>query len=94
MIGYENLGFLIKDEKYQLVKKAGQEGSTIAKHHHPSANVLFTVVKGKVEVHIDNTEKVETFILEPGKVLSFDGNNYIDAKLLEDSEVFVTLIEK
>lgn len=91
---YEDLGFLIQNEKYQLVKKTGVAGDIIGKHNHPSANVLFTVVKGKVEANIDDQEKVETFILQPGKVLSFDGNNYIDAKFLEDSEVFITLIEK
>lgn len=87
---FENLGLLINEENYKLAKKQGKKGDRIQKHNHPEANVIFTVVKGKIEVKIDD----ESFILEAGKVLTFDGNSYISAEMLEDSQAFVTLINK
>lgn len=36
----------------------------------------------------------EVHIVKPGKVLHFDGDNYINAEFLQDGEVFVTLIHK
>ncbi len=88
---YEKLGSLISEEKYMLVKKAGVKGDTIPKHNHPTSNILFTVVKGKLAVTINEDENFEVY---PGKVLSFDGDNYISATMLEDSEIFITLINK
>lgn len=79
---------LIRGLNYTVIKKAGNED--IPRHNHPEANVLFTVVKGKVEVTIDE----EIFIAEPGHLLHFDGNQYISARMLEESEIFVTLIAK
>ncbi len=84
-------GLQKKDDRYKLVKKVGVVGDTISKHNHPEAYVLFTVVKGKVKVFLND---IEEHIVEPGKLLNFDGNNYINAEFLENSEVFVTLITK
>lgn len=84
-------GVQVKDDKFKLVKKVGEQGTIIPKHNHPEAYVLFTVVKGKVKVFLNETEE---HIVEPGKLLNFDGNNYINAEFLESSEVFVTLVTK
>ena len=88
---FEELGLLKKHDRFKFVKKEGQVGDLIQKHNHPEALVIFTVVKGKVEVHLNEEE---TYVVEPGKALHFDGDNYIDAKFLEAGEVFVTLIHK
>ena len=53
--------------------------------------MIFTVVKGEVEVHLNDTEIHK---VEPGKVLHFDGDNFINAEFLTDGEVFVTLVTK
>lgn len=87
----DNLGVTLAENKFTVVKKVGPKGELIAKHNHPEANVTFTVVKGKVKVFINESEE---FIAEPGKILHFDGNNYINAELLEDSEIFIHLILK
>ena len=93
MVGkiYNEAGLLENKKEFKLVKKVGKKGDIIQKHNHPEALVLFTVVKGKMEVHLNEEE---TYIVEVGSLLHFDGNNYIDAKFLEDSEIFVTLITK
>ena len=88
---FEEKGLLKKHDRFKLVKKVGEKGEIIAKHNHPEALVVFTCVKGEIQV-ILNDEEVH--IVEPGKVLHFDGDNYINAEFLEDGEVFVTLIHK
>lgn len=88
---FREIGLAIDNAGYQLIKKAGKKSDTIPRHNHPEANILFTVVKGKIKVFLDD---VNDYIVEPGVVLSFDGNHYINAEFLEDSEVFVTLIRK
>ena len=84
-------GVVFKEDDFVVVKKEGKKGDLIPKHNHPEANVLFTVVKGFVKVTLNDTEHHE---LKPGQILHFDGDNYINAELLEDSEAFVTLVTK
>lgn len=84
-------GIQISNEKFKLVKKIASKGDKIDRHNHPEANILFTVVKGSLKVFLNDTEE---YIVKPGIILNFDGNNYISADFLEDSEVFVTLISK
>lgn len=93
MVGIEKqeLGLLFDGPNFKVVKKAGKAGDTVENHNHPEANVVFTVVKGKVRVELNQEEP---HVLEPGTVLQFNGDNYIQATLLEDSEFIVTLITK
>lgn len=86
-----NLGLIFNGPNYKIVKKGGKAGEQVEKHNHPEANVIFTVVKGKVNVFLNETE---SHVLVPGQVLEFDGNHYIQATLVEDSEFVVNLIEK
>ncbi len=47
--------------------------------------------KGRVDVYIDD----EKFEVEPGKFVIFDGDeNHIYAEMIEDSEAFVTIVDK
>lgn len=87
----QELGLLFQGPNYVIVKKGGQAGEKVEKHNHPEANVIFTVVKGKVQVFLNETEE---HVLVPGKVLEFNGDNYIQATLVEDSEFIVNLIHK
>lgn len=87
----ENAGLVLQEKDFTVVKKTGKKGDLIEKHNHPEANVIFTVVKGKIKVFINERDSYE---LSPGQILHFDGDNYINAQLLEDSEAFVTLILK
>lgn len=93
MVGTEKneLGLLFNGPNYVVVKKGGKAGEKVENHNHPEANVIFTVVKGKVHVQLNQSED---HILTPGTVLVFNGDNYIQAELLEDSEFVVNLITK
>ena len=85
----QELGLLFQGPNYVIVKKGGKTGEKVEKHNHPEANVIFTVVKGKVQVFLNETEE---HVLVP--VLEFNGDNYIQATLVEDSEFVVNLIHK
>ena len=87
----EQTGVVKQHDRFKVVKKVGEVGTKIPKHNHPDELILFTVVKGKVEVLLD---ECETYLVEPGKVLHFDGNHFIQAEFIEAGEVFVTLIQK
>ena len=87
----QELGLLFQGPNYVIVKKGGKAGEKVEKHNHPEANVIFTVVKGKVQVFLNETEE---HVLVPGQVLEFNGDNYIQATLVEDSEFVVNLIDR
>ncbi|WP_295236199.1 cupin domain-containing protein [Veillonella sp.] len=93
MVGTEKneLGLLFQGPNFIVVKKGGKAGENVENHNHPEANVVFTVVKGKVDVRLNQDEQ---HILTPGTVLQFNGDNFIQATLVEDSEFVVTLINK
>ena len=48
----------------------------VENHNHPEANVVFTVVKGKVAVQLNQEEE---HVLTPGTVLQFNGDNFISS---------------
>lgn len=93
MVGKElqEFGRLNDDEKLMVVHHGLKAGDKIQPHNHPDEVIFFTVVKGKLNVFLNGEEKHE---MVPGKVLNFDGTNFISADALEDSEVFVYLIKK
>lgn len=93
MIGYVGsmAGKVFKEKEFTLVKKVLESGEIIEKHNHPGFTVLVTIVKGKIDVLLNDEEDRE---FEPGKVLKFDGENYISIEAVEPSEFFVTLIKK
>ena len=53
----QELGLLFQGPNYVIVKKGGKAGEKVEKHNHPEANVIFTVVKGKVQVFLNETEE-------------------------------------
>lgn len=86
----EKKGLVFNESSFKVVKKVLQRGDVIPRHHHPGDTVLFTVVKGQMNVCINGKENYEVV---PGKMLKFNGQNYIQAVAAADSIVFVTLIE-
>ena len=48
----------------------------------------------KVEKHQVFLNETEEHVLVPGEVLEFNGDNYIQATLVEDSEFIVNLVHK
>lgn len=93
MIGYVGSmpGKVFNEKEFTLVKKVLASGETIDKHNYPGFTVLITIVKGHIKVILNDDEDRE---FEPGKVLKFDGENFVEIEALEKSEFFVTLIKK
>lgn len=93
MIGYVGSmpGKVFNEKEFILVKKVLAPGEIIEKHKHPGFTVLVTIVKGEIKVLLNDEEDRE---FEPGKVLKFDGENYISIYAVKASEFFVTLIKK
>lgn len=75
---------------YKLVRREGKAGDLIERHNHPEAEVIVTVVKGRVKAAVAEKEHD----LVPGEILTFDGNDYINAEFIEDGLFFVTLVLK
>ncbi|BBM58120.1 cupin domain protein [Leptotrichia trevisanii] len=84
-------GLLFTGENFKLVKKILKKDEKIAKHNHENEEIIFIVLKGKMEMFLNETEK---HVLVPGDILHFDGRNFINGSALEDSEVSVTLVKK
>lgn len=87
----EKPGLLFEGPNFKVMKKVGQAGDTVEKHNHPGYNIVFTVVNGQVQVVLND---VEEYFLVPGKVLQFDGDNYVKPTFIEDGAIVVTLVEK
>lgn len=84
-------GKAFSGENYDVIKKSLANNEVVDKHNHPGKEVLLTIVNGKIEVLFDDDEKYE---LTPGKMIKFDGENFITIKAKEPSQFFVTLIKK
>ena len=85
------IGLMFSKDNFMLVKKALKKGEKVEKHNHENEEIIFTVLKGKVEVFLNEKEN---HVLVPGEILQFDAINFISAVAMEDSEFSVTLIKK
>ena len=85
------IGVLFSKDNFMLIKKKLKKDEKIEKHNHENEEIIFTVLKGKVEVFLNEKEN---HILVPGEILQCDGINFISAVAIEDSEFSVTLIKK
>ena len=84
-------GMVFSGNNFKVVKKILKAGELIPSHNHEEEEIVFSVLKGKMEMFLNETEK---HVLVPGDILHFDGVNFINGSALEDSEVSVTLIKK
>ena len=84
-------GLLFKGNNFKVVKKVINLGEKIPSHNHENEEIIFSVLKGKMEMFLNGDEK---HILVPGDILHFDGKNFISGNALEDSEINITLILK
>ena len=84
-------GLLFKGNNFKVVKKVINLGEQIPSHNHENEEIIFSVLKGKMEIFLNGEDK---HILVPGDILHFDGKNFISGNALEDSEINITLILK
>ncbi|RRD39783.1 cupin domain-containing protein [Leptotrichia sp. OH3620_COT-345] len=84
-------GLIFSGNNFKVVKKILKKEEIIPSHNHEEEEIVFSVLKGKMEMFLNDTEK---HILVPGDILRFDGVNFIKGSALENSEINVTLIKK
>lgn len=84
-------GMVFSGNNFKVVKKILKAGELIPSHNHEEEEIVFSVLKGKMEMFLNDTEK---HVLVPGDILNFDGVNFIKGTALEDSEINVTLVKK
>lgn len=84
-------GQVVNNQDVMVVHLHLKEGETIPPHNHPGRQIFFTLVEGQVEVYLNEEE---TYLLEPKKVLDFDGEVIASIKALKESDAFVYLVVK
>lgn len=89
----EENGLVKKCDNCMVVKKSGSAGDEIKRHNHPGNDIFFIVLKGEVEVTLeDDSGATEKHPLVPGRVLHFDGKNHISANMIKDSDVCICIV--
>ena len=85
------LGKVVNNKELMLVHLHLKSGEQIPSHDHIGREVFFTIVKGTVEVTLDDTE---VHRIDTGIVLHFPGEAYVSIKAIEESDFFVYLINR
>lgn len=86
-----DIGIIFKNDNYKVVKKRGNRGEVIPNHNHPDEEIVFSIIKGRVKVILNDNEE---YNLKIGDVLNFNGENIMSVNYMENSEIIITLIKK
>lgn len=70
-------GIIIEKKNLRIAKRIMTTDNEIPSHNHPNFTITFIIIKGEIEITLDDTEK---HLLSQGDVLTFDGSHYIYAK--------------
>jgi len=73
----------------RTVRVTLDEDGEIAEHNHPGTDILFFVVDGSLELRLDD----ETYRLEDGDIVRFDGERMIAGQADEPTTALVVLVE-
>lgn len=84
------IGPIFEGENYKVVKKSASKGDNIPVHNHPGEDIIFSIIKGNVMVHLNERED---YNLKQGDVLNFNGENTISIDFIEDSEIVIVLVK-
>ena len=85
------LGKVIDNKELMLVHLQLKSGEQVPSHDHKGREVYFTIVKGTVEVTLDDTE---VHRISTGSVLHFPGEAHVSVNAIEESDFFVYLINR
>ena len=85
------LGKVIDNKELMLVLLQLKSGEQVPSHDHKGQEVYFTIVKGTVEVTLDDTE---VHRISTGTVLHFPGEAHVSVNAIEESDFFVYLINR
>lgn len=86
-----DLGRVVDNKELMLVHLQLKSGEQISSHDHKGREVYFTMVKGTVEVTLDDTE---VHRISAGTVLHFPGEAHVGVNAIEESDFFVYLINR
>jgi cupin domain protein len=86
-----DLGRVVDNKELMLVHLQLKSGEQIPSHDHKGREVYFTMVKGTVEVTLDDTE---VHRISAGTVLHFPGEAHVGVNAIEESDFFVYLINR
>ena len=82
---------VIDNKELMLVHLQLKSGEQVPSHDHKGQEVYFTIVKGTVEVTLDDTE---VHRISTGTVLHFPGEAHVSVNAIEESDFFVYLINR
>ena len=85
------LGKVIDNKELMLVHLQLKSGEQVPSHDHKGQEVYFTIVKGTVEVTLDDTE---VHRISTGIVLHFPGEAHVSVNAIEESDFFIYLINR
>ena len=85
------LGKVIDNKELMLVHLQLKSGEQVPSHDHKGQEVYFTIVKGTVEVTLDDTE---VHRISTGTILHFPGEAHVSVNAIEESDFFVYLINR
>ncbi len=85
------LGKVVNNKELMLVHLQLKSGEQVPSHDHKGQEVYFTIVKGTVEVTLDDTE---VHRISTGTVLHFPGEAHVSVNAIEESDFFVYLINR
>jgi cupin domain protein len=86
-----DLGRVVDNKELMLVHLQLKSGEQIPSHDYKGREVYFTMVKGTVEVTLDDTE---VHRISAGTVLHFPGEAHVGVNAIEESDFFVYLINR
>lgn len=89
--GISTLGKVVNNKELMLVHLQLKSGEQVPSHDHKGQEVYFTIVKGTVEVTLDDTE---VHRISTGTVLHFPGEAHVAVNAIEESDFFVYLINR
>ena len=86
-----DLGRVVDNKELMLVHLQLKSGEQISSHDHKGQEVYFTMVKGTVEVTLDDTE---VHRISAGTVLHFPGEAHVGVNAIQESVFFVYLLNR
>lgn len=82
---------VFKNQSAEVVRIIKPAGDKIKSHNHPGEEIFFTVLKGKVNVFLNEKEQ---HTVNAGETLEFNGKNFISADIVEDATIMVVLVKE
>ncbi|MFB6165721.1 MAG: cupin domain-containing protein [Haloarculaceae archaeon] len=81
---------LFPDAEPRTIRLALDAGERVDPHTHPDRQIVLFLRSGALELTLDE----ETYDLDPGDVIRFDGRREVSPRAVADSEALLVLAER